>query len=110
MVLSVLDVDTRLLSHGVPANTWFVGKPVYDLKCADDRLLFDISINVVEELFKHLQVEASLYGLLLNLTKIELLRDPKYQNETLQFANGNPVPTTDSANFLAPKFRKRNPQ
>ena len=100
MVLSVSDVDTRLLGHGVPANTWSVGKPVYDLKCADDTLLFDIRMNVVEELLKHLQVEASLYRLLLNLTKIELLRHPKYQNETPQFANGNPVPTTDSAKYL----------
>ena len=54
MVLSVIlmDVDDRLLKHGVPTNTWSVGKPIYDLEYADDTLLFGISTQVVEEYLK----------------------------------------------------------
>ena len=71
-VLSVIleDVDER----------WSVGKPVYDLEYADDTLLFGISTDVVEEYLCHLQSEASLYGLLLNLEKTELLNHPKRQS------------------------------
>ena len=67
---------------------------MYDLEYADDTLLFGISVNVVEEYLKHLQVEASLYGLLLNLTKTELLKHPKYSDEPLHFSNGDPVPVS----------------
>ena len=36
MVMTVLmhDIDKRLRIHGVPTNTWSVGKPVYDLEYA----------------------------------------------------------------------------
>ena len=56
MVLSVIlmDVDDRLLKHGIPTNTWSVGKPIYDLEYADDTLLFGISTQAVEEYLKHL--------------------------------------------------------
>ena len=102
MVLSVIlmDVDDRLLKHGVPTNTWSVGKPIYDLEYADDTLLFGISTQVVEEYLKHLQVEATLYGLLLNFTKTELLRHPKLEDNQIHFANGDPVPVTESAKYL----------
>ena len=102
MVLSVIlmDVDDRLLKHGGPTNTWSVGKPIYDLEYADDTLLFGISTQVVEEYLKHLQVEATLYGLLLNFTKTELLRHPKLEDNQIHFANGDPVPVTESAKYL----------
>ena len=102
MVLSVIlmDVDDRLLKHGVPTNTWSVGKPIYDLEYADDTLLFGISTQVVAEYLKHLQVEATLYGLLLNFTKTELLRRPKLEDNQIHFANGDPVPITESAKYL----------
>ena len=111
MVLSVIriDVDDRLLKHGIPTNTWSVGKPVYDLEYADDTLLFGISVQVVEEYLKHLQVEASLYGLLLNLTKTELLRHPKLGDEQVHFVNGDAVPITDSAKYLGSQVSWNKP-
>ena len=100
MVLSVIlsDVDNRLLTHGIPTNTWSVGKPTYDQEYADDTLLFGISIEVLGEYLKHLQVEASLYGLLLNLEKTGLLEHPKYAQEPLTFADGNQVKTSNTVN------------
>ena len=111
MVLSVIlsDVDTRLLRHGIPTNTWSVGKPVYDLEYADDTLLFGISVQVVEEYLRHLQVEASLYGLLLNLTKTELLKHPKLEDEQLRFSNGDPVQIADSVKYLGSQVSWNHP-
>ena len=45
MVMTVLmfDVDRRLRTHGIPTNTWSVGKPVYDLEYADDTLLIAVT-------------------------------------------------------------------
>ena len=102
MVLSVMlhDVDKRLLTHGVATNTWSVSKLVYDLEYADDTPLFGISKAVLEEYLKHLQVEASLYGLLLHLTKTELLRHPQVGDGVVQFVNAEPVPITDSSKYL----------
>ena len=96
MVLSVIrmDVDDRLLKHGVPTNTWSVGKPIYDLEYADDTLLFGVSTQVVEEYLKHLQVEATLYGPLLTFIKTELLRRPKLEDNQihLQTETRSPLP------------------
>ena len=41
IVLSVLlhDVEEKLISQGLPLNTWSVGNPRYDLEHADDTLL-----------------------------------------------------------------------
>ena len=93
-------IDTRLLAHGVPTNTWSVGKPVYDLEYADDTLLFGISVEVLEEYLNTLQVEASLYGLLLNFTKTELLRHPRLLNGQVSFTAGSAVPVADSVKYL----------
>ena len=111
MVLSVIlaDVDTRLLSQGVPTNTWSVGKPVYDLEYADDTLLFGVSVQVVEEYLRHLQVEASLYRLLLNLTKTELLKHPKLEDEQLRFSNADPVQVADSVKYLGSQVSWNHP-
>ena len=96
LALSVIlsDVDNRLMTHGVPTNTWSVGKPTCDLEYADDTHLFGISVEVLEEYLKHLQVEASLYGLLLNLVKAELLEHPKYTQDPPSFVDGTPVKTS----------------
>ena len=102
IVLSVIleDVDGRLRTHGVLTNTWSVGKPVYDLEYADDTLLFGISTDVVEEYLCHLQSEASLYGLLLNLEKTELLEHPKRHSPPPRFMDGTPVKTNDQVKYL----------
>ena len=55
---------------------------------------------MVEEYLKQLQVEASLYGLLLNLTKTQPLKHPKLENSVLQFADGDPVPAAESVKYL----------
>ena len=111
MVLTVIlsDVDTRLLAHGIPTNTWSVGKPVYDLEYADDTMLFGISVEVLEEYLKTLQVEASLYGLLLNFTKTELLRHPKLMDGQVKFTEGNPVPIADSVKYLGSQVSWEKP-
>ena len=111
MVLSVIltDVDDRLISHGVPTNTWSVGKPAYDLEYADDTLLFGITVEVLGEYLKHLQVEASLYGLLLNLEKTELLEHPKYNQEPLTFADGTPVKTNHVVKYLGSQVSWHKP-
>ena len=35
------DLDDYLLEHGVPTNTWSVGRPTYDLEYADETLLIN---------------------------------------------------------------------
>ena len=79
MVMTVLmfDVDRRLRTHGIPTNTWSVGKPVYDLEYADDTLLIAVTKPQAEEFLRAIQVESSLYGLSLNFTKTELLTHPQ---------------------------------
>ena len=94
------DVDTRLITHGVPTNTWSVGKPTSDLEYADDTLLFGISTEVLEEYLCHLQSEASLYGLLLNLEKTELLNHPKRNTPPPNFIDGTPVKVSDTVKYL----------
>ena len=89
-----------------------MGKPIYiiyDLEYADETLLFGISTQVVEEYLKHLQVEATPYGPLLNLTKTELLRHPKLEAEQIHFANGDPVPITDSSKYLGSQVSWNKP-
>ena len=111
MVLTVIlaDVDTRLLAHGVPTNTWSVGKPVYDLEYADDTMLFGISVEVLEEYLQTLQVEASLYGLFLNFTKTELLRHPKLLEGQVRFTQGDPVPIADTVKYLGSQVAWEKP-
>ena len=111
IVLSVIleDVDGRLRTHGVPTNTWSVGKPVYDLEYADDTLLFGVSTDVVEEYLCHLQSEASLYGLLLNLEKTELLNHPNRQSPPPSFIDGTQVQTNDQVKYLGSLFSWHKP-
>ena len=64
MVMTVLmyDVDRRLVTHGVPTNTWSVGKPVYDLEYADDTLLIAVTKPLAEEFLRAIQVNPRCTG------------------------------------------------
>ena len=81
------DVDTRLLMHDTPCNTWSVGKPVYDLEYADDTAQLAIALSQSQKFLHAVEVEATLYNLSLNKDS---------------FANGDPVPTTPEAKYLCP--------
>ena len=101
MVMTVLlhDVDLRLLSMGVPTNTWSVGKPIYDLEYADDTLLLSVTPPQLEEFLKTVQVEASLYGMELNLDKTELLEGLE-ATPPIYFVNGTRVSEAAQAKYL----------
>ena len=101
MVMTVLlhDVGSRLLSTGVPTNTWSVGKPVYDLEYADDTLLLSLTPPQMEEFLKTVQVEASLYGMELNMDKTELLEGYE-ATPPIYFVDGTAVSETDKAVYL----------
>ena len=102
MVLTVLldDVDWRLLSGGVATNTWSVLRPVYDLEYADDTLLLSLTTTQLQSILTALEEQAELYGMFLNSTKTELLRNAKGDLGTLYFSNGSPVPTTTQVKYL----------
>ena len=101
MVMTVLlaDVDTRLRVHGVPTNSWSVGKPIYDIEYADDTLLISVTKSQAEELLRAIEVEATLYGLTLNKEKTELLFGYTAPGN-VHFADGTIVPTTEEAKYL----------
>ena len=91
IMMSVLchEVDTRLRAQGVPCNNWSIGKPLYDLECADDTALMAVTLDQLQEFLHAVEVEASLYNMLLNKDKTELLvRSPT--DPTIMFANGDP--------------------
>ena len=99
--MSVLfhDVDTRLRAQGVPCNTWSMGKPVYDLEYADDTALMAVTLEQLQELLRAVEVEASLYNMLLNKDKIELLVN-SLTDPAITFANGDPVPKAREIKYL----------
>ena len=111
MVMTVMfdDVDSRLRAHGIPQNTWSIGKPVYDLEYADDTALMAVSIPQLENFLHAVQVEATLYGLRLNTDKTELLVRKDYPAPQLSFVNGDPVPTTQEAKYLGSKITWTTP-
>ena len=88
------------MTHGTPTNTWSTGKPTYDLEYADDTLLFGISTEVLEEYLRHLQVEASLYGLVFNLDKTELLVHHLHPPAPVHFADNTVVDTNTTVKYL----------
>ena len=102
MVVTVLfsDVDDRLRKAGVPTNTWSIGKPVYDLEYADDALLLAVSKPQIQEFLKHIEVEASLYGLQLNKEKTEILANPLDSPGVVTFTDGTSVPVKTEAKYL----------
>ena len=110
MLMTVLfhDVDTRLLSNGVPTNTWSVGKPVYDLEYADDTLLISVTPPQMEEFLRTVQSEASLYGMALNLSKTEILQGLE-STTPIYFIDGTQVPDVDKAKYLGSQVSWTNP-
>ena len=102
MVMTVLlnDVDTRLRQTGVPTNTWSVGKPTFDLEYADDTLLMAITKTQANDFLQTLQVEATLYGLGLNLDKTQLLKHTLYTDGQLLYADGTVVPEAETCKYL----------
>ena len=110
MVMTVLltDVDTRLMSMGVPTNTWSVGKPVFDLEYADDTLLLSVTPPQLEEFLRTVQVEASLYGMELNLSKTELLSN-EGATTPIYFVDGTQVSSVDRAKYLGSQVSWTSP-
>ena len=110
MVMTVLfyDVDKRLRTTGVPTNTWSIGKPIYDLEYADDMLLLSVTPPQMEEFLKSVQVEASLYGMEINMAKTELLAD-NGSTPPVYFVDGTPVPSSDRVNYLSSHLTWSNP-
>ena len=110
MVMTVLfhDVDTRLHGHGVPMNTWSVGKPIYDLEYADDTLLISVTPPQIQEFLRTIQVEASLYGLILNKDKTELLCVGEEQPR-VTFVDNAPVKVVTAAKYLGSLISWDNP-
>ena len=51
-------------------------------------------------MLKALELQATLYGMNLNHTKTELLRNPKIITPTIYFQNGTPAPTTTQIKYL----------
>ena len=102
MVLTVIleDVDWSLLGEGVATNTWSVLRPVYDLEYADDTLLLSLTTTQMQSILTALEGQADLYGMHLNCTKTEMLRDPKGDHNSLYFRDGSPVPTTTQTKYL----------
>ena len=99
MIVLLHDVNNRLLSMGVPTNMWSVGKPVFDLEYADDTLLLSVTPPQLEEFLRTVQVEASLYGMELNLTKTELLANEGLTSP-VYFVDGTQVSSVDKAKYL----------
>ena len=110
MVMTVLfhDVDTRLHGHGVPMNTWSVGKPIYDLEYADDTLLISVTPPQIQEFLRTIQVEASLHGLILNKDKTELLSVGEEQPK-VTFVDNTPVKVVTAAKYLGSLISWDNP-
>ena len=100
MTVSLNDVYGRLLRQGAPTKTWSVGKPVYDLEYADDTLLMAVTTPQAEEILKAVQVEASVYGLELNLDKKELLAHPEDPEGFVQFADSTTVTEVNQSKYL----------
>ena len=79
MVLTVIfeDVDYAALAQGQPVNTWSVARPVYDLEYADDTPLLALTTTQLQRILTAFQSQAKKHGMHLNLTKTEILVDPR---------------------------------
>ena len=102
MVLTIIfeDVDYALLAQGQPVNTWSVARPVYDWEYADDTLLLSLTTTQLQRSLAALEAQAKKYGMHLNLTKTELLVDPRRATPLISFSDGSPVPTTTQVKYL----------
>ena len=93
-------LDERLVTSGIPTNNWSMGKPTYDLEYADDTLLFGVTTRALQEYLQHLQAEASLYGMELNLQKTEFLTDPSHLATPPAFNCGDAVNNKTQCRYL----------
>ena len=93
-------INNRLLTEGIPTNTWSPNHPHYDLEYADDTLLMSLTIPQMQAMLSALEAEADFYGMALNATKTEALEDPRYSTPKLFFDNGRPVPTSTQVKYL----------
>ena len=67
---------TRLLSTGVPTNTWSVGKPIFDVEFTDDALLVGFTTSEIQAMIQALETETKFYALTLNGSKSDNLASP----------------------------------
>ena len=90
MVLTVIfeDLDWDLLSGEVATNSWSVGKPVYDVEYADDRLLLGQTTTQSQAYLTALEKQARMYGMHLNYSKTELLYVSRKPPPTIKFSDG----------------------
>ena len=111
MVLTVLldDVDWKLLSGGIATNTWSVLRPVNDLEYADDTLLLSLTTAQLQAILTALETQARLYGMFLNCSKTEMLRDPNGDLGSLYFIDGTPVSTTTQTKYLGNMISWQDP-
>ena len=111
MVLTVIfeHVDYSLVAQGQPVNTWSVARPVYDLEYADDTLLLSLTTAQLQRILTVLEDQAKKYGMHLNLTKTELLVDPRRATPLISFSDGSPVPTTTQVKYLGTMVSWNNP-
>ena len=102
MVATVISeyVDYALLAQRQPVNTWSVARPVYDLEYADDTLLLALTTTQLQRILTALESQAKKYGIHLNLTKTEILVDPRRAAPVISFEDGSPVPTTTQVKYL----------
>ena len=94
------DVDQAMLEQGVPGNTSSTGHPVLDLEYADDTVLMTLTTPQLQNILRIIEQEASIYGMSLNNTKTELLRDPSHEWQPLFFLDGTRVPEADQVTYL----------
>ena len=85
------------MAKGVPSNTWPSGKPVYDLKYADDHdtRLMALTPSQLQNLLSSIQVEGTLYNMFLNSTETEVLANLRHTLPNTKVANGEPVPVAE---------------
>ena len=100
VLFTFTDVDSKLRIMGTPTNTWSVGKPIYDVEYADDTLLLAVTPPQLAESLQAVQVEATLYNLMLNFDKTEVLQDPNTPPIVIHFADGTPATTVDKVKYL----------
>ena len=65
----------------------------------DDTLLLAVTKSQAEEILKSVQVEATLYGLELNLENTELLAHPLDSEGYVQFAGGTTVTEANQSKY-----------
>ena len=85
---------------GTPANTWSLGKPIYDIKYADDTLLPEVSPPHLDDILQAVQVEPTSYNLTSNLDKIKVLQHPATPPIAIHFNHGTPVTAVDKTRYL----------